>query len=464
MRYFSPLGKRTTNGLAIAFLAALSACAASGDTAAPPAPTAPAAPTLTLMTLTPPTVNVQTGGTQPFAVAGVWSDGTTTTPNVDFSATGGTITAAGVYTAGGTAGTFLVIAAHHGGTKRDTSAITVTTPVATLTQLILTPPTASVSAGSTQQFAVSGVWSNSATTVPAVTYTATGGTITAAGLYTAGSTAGTFRVIAVQQGGTLADTSAVTITAPVSGTLISEGFEDTNAASRGWFDATNIALATDARPGSPGTHVLQYHWSVADIAPQGIGTTRHDFTPSNSVYLSYWVKTSTNFAGLDHLFYFITTADDHYIGPSVSHLTTYEQYLHTGGNFTANIETADVLMINVANLNVDLLGVTENRSIAGANGRHEVTDATSVVGWDQYKNGTQWMDAKYFTPNTAVFTDATKNSWHHIEVYEQLNSIAGGIGQADGVYQYWVDGTLAMDRHNAYFRTGANPTMLSGPF
>jgi hypothetical protein len=339
----------------------------------------------------------------------------------------------------------------------------------TLTQMTLTPATASLSTGATKQFAVSGVWSNSATTVPAVTYTATGGTITAAGLYTAGSTAGTFRVIAVQLGGTLADTSAATITASASTTLFSEAFEDVNTSSRGWFDATSIALAADARPGSSGTHALQYHWSVADIAPQGIGTTRHDFTPSNSVYLSDWVKTSANFAGLDHLFYFLTTADDHYIGPSVSHLTTYEQYTHVGGNFLANIETADVLMINVASLNVDLLGVTESRSIAGANGRHEVTDATSVVGWDQYKNGTQWMAAKYFVPNAAVFTDATKNNWHHVETYEQMNTIAGGIGQQDGVYQYWVDGTLIMDRHNVYFRTGANPTMqfrtfLMGPW
>ena len=61
---------------------------------------------------------------------------------------------------------------------------------------------------------VSGVWSDGGTTAPAVTYSATGGTITSGGLYTAGSTAGTFRVIATQQGGTLADTAAVTITAP----------------------------------------------------------------------------------------------------------------------------------------------------------------------------------------------------------------------------------------------------------
>jgi hypothetical protein len=431
--------------------------------------TAPA-PTLTKMTMTPATASLQTGGTQQFTMSGVWSNGATTTPTVNYTATGGTITAAGLYTAGSTAGTFRVIAVQQGGTLADTSSVTLTAPAPTLTKMTMTPATASLQTGGTQQFTMSGVWSNGATTTPTVNYTATGGTITAAGLYTAGSTAGTFRVIAVQQGGTLADTSAVTVTVSTgSTTLFSEGFEDTNIASRGWFDATNIAVATDARPGSSGTHVLQYHWSVGDVAPQGIGTTRHDFTPSNSVYLSYWVKTSTSFVQSGHLFYFLTTADDHYIGPSVSHLTTYDQYSYAGGNFTANIETADVLMIDTTKINVDLFGITENRSIAGANGKHEVNDATSTVTWDLYRNGSQWMDAKYLHPNTPVFTDATKNSWHHIESYQQMNSIVGGVAQQDGVFQYWVDGVLVMDRHNAYFRTGANPTMqfrtfLMGPW
>jgi hypothetical protein len=322
--------------------------------------------------------------------------------------------------------------------------------------MAMIPVTASVPTGGTQPFAVSGVWSNGATTTPTVNYTATGGTITTAGLYTAGSTAGTFRVIAVQQGGTLADTSAVTVTASTATTLFAEGFEDTNIASRGWFDATNIALATDARPGSTGAHALQYHWSIGDVAPQGIGTTRHDFTPSNSVYLSYWVKTSTSFVQSGHLFYFLTTADDHYIGPSVSHLTP-------------NIEIADVLMIDTTKINVDLFALTEHRSIAGANGKHEVNDAMSTVGWDLYRNGAQWMDAKYLLPSAAVFTNTTKNSWHHVESYEQMNSIVLGLALPDGVFQYWVDGVLIMDRHNAYFRTGANPTMqfrtfLMGPW
>jgi hypothetical protein len=173
-------------------------------------------PTATLqqIILTPATANLLSGAIQQFAVSGLMSDGSTIVPAVTYSATGGSITAGGRYTAGGTAGSFRVIATQQGGTLADTSSITITVPPPVLTQIILTPATASVQTGATQQFAVSGLMSDGSSTTPQVTYTATGGTISVGGLYTAGGTAGSFRVIATQQGGTLADTSTVTVTAP----------------------------------------------------------------------------------------------------------------------------------------------------------------------------------------------------------------------------------------------------------
>lgn len=252
-------------------------------------------------------------------------------------------------------------------------------------------------------------------------------------------------------------------------TLVSEGFEDSNLKNRGWFDATNVAIKTDARPGSAGTHALEWHWTAGAEAPQGIGTTRYDFAPTNAIYLSYWVKTGATWTAPGHQFQFLTTADDHYIGPSVSHLTTYDQYSTVGSNAFANVEIADVLMIDATKRNVDLFGVTEQRSIAGPNGKHEFDDATSHVGWDMYLNGSQWMAAKYLTTTAPIFTDATRTSWHHVESFQRLNTVVGGIAQQDGVFQYWVDGALIMDRHDVYFRTGANPTMqfrtfLIGPW
>ncbi len=89
-----------------------------------------------------------------------------------------------------------------GGTLADTTTVTLTATPPVLQAVILTPSQASLATGGTQQFSVSGQWSNGATTAPAVTYSATGGSINSSGLYTAGNTAGTFRVIATQQGGT----------------------------------------------------------------------------------------------------------------------------------------------------------------------------------------------------------------------------------------------------------------------
>jgi hypothetical protein len=46
-----------------------------------------------------------------------------------------------------------------------------------------------------------------------------------------------------------------------------------------------------------------------------------------------------------------------------------------------------------------------------------------------------------------------------VEAYFQMNSIVGGVGVADGVMQYWFNGTLVIDRHDILFRTGARPTL-----
>jgi hypothetical protein len=166
-------------------------------------------PTLTQLVMNPSTVSVFPGSTQLFSVSASWSDGSSSLPPLSFSATGGTISGAGVYTAGTVPGTYRAIVKHQGGTKEDTSAVS----IPALTTLTLSPKPASVATGAAVLFGVTGSWSNGATAPPAVTYTATGGTISPAGLYTAGSTAGTYRVIARHTYGSLADTSAVTVTA-----------------------------------------------------------------------------------------------------------------------------------------------------------------------------------------------------------------------------------------------------------
>ena len=183
------------------------------DTASVTITASPTTPTPSAVVLTPATASVAAGATQQFTAQGKLSDGSTESVAVTYSATGGTVSTSGLYKAGTTAGTYRIIAVQQGGTKADTANVTITAQAPTLSAIVVTPGTASVAAGATQQFTASGKMSDGSTGAVTVTYAATGGTVSTTGLYKAGTTAGTYRVIAVQQGGTKADTAAVTITA-----------------------------------------------------------------------------------------------------------------------------------------------------------------------------------------------------------------------------------------------------------
>jgi hypothetical protein len=172
-------------------------------------------PVVVRVSVSPHDPSVEAGRTVQFQAAAQMSDGSSRAATVTYTATGGTVTASGLFTAPAAAGVYRVIAAAEGGTLADTATVTVTAgPVQrTLARLDLTPPTATVAAGAGVQFQTVGVYSDGSSGAVAVAYAATGGTVTAAGAYTAPQTAGTFRVVATLQGGTLADTSVVTVTA-----------------------------------------------------------------------------------------------------------------------------------------------------------------------------------------------------------------------------------------------------------
>jgi hypothetical protein len=332
-------------------------------------------------------------------------------------------------------------------------------PFSPIVILSVSPNAATVNTGGLQAFIALATRQDGSSLTPTVSWSATGGTITTGGLYTAGTTAGTFRVIARQQSGTLADTALIAITASAGTTLLSESFESGSLAAHGWFDVTTVAVATDARPGSAGTHVLQWRWATGSVAPQG--ASRIDFTPSNGVYLSYWVKMSTNWIGSGkayhpHLFHFITDADDHYTGLASNHLTTYDELLYKPGQggMVYQMAAQDAANMNVPNFGVDLTGVTENRAVCGGNGQPE-----AGFLWEAFSDGGGgYQNDKRLNTPSLVITDATKNSWHHVESYWQMNTISNGIGQPDGVMQLWIDGVPQLDRHDVYFRTGAAAT------
>jgi hypothetical protein len=122
-----------------------------------------------------------------------------------------------------------VIAIKNAGTLADTAIITIAAPppppsdstppapAPVLAQVTLVPASATLAPLTTKQFSAYARTTTGDSVAVNVVFTATGGTVTSGGLFTAGTTAGSFKLIAAADG--LADTSVVTVTAPLgSGT------------------------------------------------------------------------------------------------------------------------------------------------------------------------------------------------------------------------------------------------------
>jgi len=171
-------------------------------------------PDVVKIQVTPSNPTLEVGATADFSATGVLADGSTTAVGVTWSAGGGTIDPSGVFTAGSSTGTFKVIATRTTATMADTAIVTIVAAAPTLTSVVLKPTSYSLTTGTTKQFRAYGYNSLGDSVAVQVKFSASGGTITSNGLYTAGSTAGTYRVIATAN--SLADTSAVTLTAPVT--------------------------------------------------------------------------------------------------------------------------------------------------------------------------------------------------------------------------------------------------------
>jgi hypothetical protein len=182
----------------------------------------------------------------------------------------------GLYTAGKVAGTFAVIATCSCG-KADTASVIITAPLSvTLTTLSLTPTTVTLTPGGTQQFSVFGQWSDGSTTAPVVSFSATGGTITSAGLYTAPSSPGSYQITASYLSGLITATSTVSVqSAPTGGgsgivplgSLLNTNFDNGTLGALTSWGSPAPKVVSD--PTANGGKAVQFDWKSG--AEQNIG-------------------------------------------------------------------------------------------------------------------------------------------------------------------------------------------------
>ncbi len=178
-------------------------------------------PTLTGVVISPNTVSLSPGAIQQFNAWGVLSDGSSTAITAAYTATGGSISVGGSYTAGSTTGSFQVVATDSRSGMADTAAVTIGSgsppppPTATLVQVLVLPSSANLAPGASLQLRATGVMSDGSTSNVTVDWTATGGTVTSAGLYTAPSTNATYQVQGTEPVSGLSGSSSI-IVGPVA--------------------------------------------------------------------------------------------------------------------------------------------------------------------------------------------------------------------------------------------------------
>ena len=167
------------------------------------------------VTLTPPVATLTVGATQQFVA--VVKDGfgnvLSVTPNWSVAAGGGSISTAGLFTAGPAAGTYPNTVVASVGSIAASATVTVSAGI--LASITITPSATTLATSGTQQFTAGG-WDANGNTVaitPTWSVVASGGTIGSTGLFTAGTVAGTFTNTVAATVGSVSGRASVTVTA-----------------------------------------------------------------------------------------------------------------------------------------------------------------------------------------------------------------------------------------------------------
>ena len=155
--------------------------------------------------ITPSSVNLQVGDSLQISAAGFYQGDSPVSITPTWSATGGTITSGGRYTAGSQTGSFVITASAQGISQ----SAPVTISAGSLNNIVLTPSSVNLQVGDSLQISAAG-FDRSGKSVPITpVWSATGGTITSNGKYTAGSQTGSFTVTASDQ--SISQSAPVTI-------------------------------------------------------------------------------------------------------------------------------------------------------------------------------------------------------------------------------------------------------------
>lgn len=354
-------------------------------------------------------------------------------PALVWSATGGQIDSAGNYSAGAVPGDYRVVATAADGGVADTAIVTIISSAdAEPGALVLTPDSATVSVGGTVQFGASTMVNGQMMPAP-VTFSASGGIIAVDGLFTAGSAAGSFRVVATAPDGR-ADTAVVVVTAPTSPPASGGGREPAGyvafaehqgdvlpGGTRGrWAVSSGSNLSIRSISGAPQSPSSVIRTRFPAGLPGGTGPVNWSGWDAGGynvmkkkLYISFWVRV---------------------VGP--------------------DFENHAVLT------KMGFIGYGESTSRARNQGFFtlEGTGTQGVASSWIVKFRQQNHVSRNLSPNVNRSKVMTAGRWHRWEAVLELNT----LGRANGIFKMWIDGVQIMDYRDVVYITSGNTNGFHG--
>lgn len=212
--------------------------------------------------------------------------------------------------------------------------------------------------------------------------------------------------------------------------LFTESFDDDNLDSRGWYDGTSCRISGDPHKGEG---CIEYEWKKGIQPVQGSSAQRHLFSPSDEIYIRYYLKLSKGWqwTGVNyhpHLTHFMTNENSEFHGPAASHLTLYVEPV----NGKLRLAATDIQNEKMPH------GLTQGPLKGGYNG-------------------------KFYDSKEILFND---DNWHCIEGYFRLNSLdmTKDIPVNDGIVRAWFDGKLVIEHTDVILRSTDFPEMKFNQF
>jgi len=239
--------------------------------------------------VTPDSVNLHVGDTLRFTAAGYDAKGDAVAITPAWTATGGVISQAGLYMATAV-GRFTVNAMVHAGADTMKGSAIIRVDPGDLFRIDVTPASASLRVGDTLRFTAKGYDANGDEVTIAPAWSASGGTMTSSGLYTA-TTVGSFTVTAAEPGSGVTGTAIVRVAPGDPDRIeVTPGQANLKVGDRVQFTATGYDAGGNQAPVTP-------TWSATGgaITPGGLyaATATGNFIVTASVQVGAGIITGT---------------------------------------------------------------------------------------------------------------------------------------------------------------------------